>query len=49
MTTKGAKRHYERPRMKVVKLQNQSHLLQSSGGGLGSPDHYPGGGDPFDF
>ena len=34
MTTKETKRHYERPRMKVVKLSNQSPLLVGSGDGL---------------
>lgn len=41
------KRQYEKPSMKVVLLQQRTMLL--AGSGLGNPDNYPGGGDPFNF
>lgn len=41
------KRQYEKPSMKVVVLQHRSMLL--AGSGLGDPNNYPGGGNPFTF
>ncbi len=41
------KRQYEKPSMKVVELQQRSMLL--AGSGLGDPNNYPGGGNPFTF
>ena len=42
----SVKQQYEAPRTKVVKLQSVSMLAQSPGG-LGSPNNYPNGGNPF--
>lgn len=47
MTTMKRK-DYEKPTMKVVKLQQQAQLLAGSGR-LGDPTDYPDGGDPLDF
>ena len=38
-------KEYERPTMQVVKLKQQPTLL--GGSGLGNPEDYPDGGDPF--
>ena len=43
MTTK--KREYEKPSMQVFELKQQPTLLVGSG--LGDPDDYDNGGDPF--
>ena len=43
MTTK--KREYEKPSMKVFELKQQPQLL--AGSGLGDPDDYGNGNDPF--
>ena len=43
MTTK--KRQYEKPSMKVFMLKQQPQLLVGSG--LGDPDDYGNGNDPF--
>lgn len=43
MTTK--KREYEKPSMQVFELKRQPQLLVGSG--LGNPDDYDNGGDPF--
>ena len=43
MTTK--KREYEKPSMKVFELKRQPQLLVGSG--LGDPNDYDNGGDPF--
>ena len=46
------RKNYERPTMKVVKLQHRTHLLQASGqksGQMVKPDDYEDGGDPFQF
>ena len=40
------KKQYEKPSMKVVLLQQRAQLLAGSGG-LGEPNNYPGGGNPF--
>ena len=45
---KEERRHYERPRMTVVELQQRTQLMQTSGG-LSQPNNYPGGGDPLLF
>ncbi|SFO70981.1 hypothetical protein [Prevotella sp. tf2-5] len=42
------KRQYEKPSTKVVELQYQGHLLQTSGQ-LIIPDNYPEQPDPFVF
>ena len=42
------KRQYEKPLTKVVMLQYQGHLLQTSGQ-LNSPDNYTEKPDPFVF
>ena len=39
------KKEYERPTMQVVKLKQQPLLL--AGSGLGNPEDYPNGGNPF--
>ena len=44
MTTK---KMYEKPSMRVFPLRQKPQLLVGSGGGLGNPSDYPGGGDPF--
>ena len=43
MATK--KREYEKPSMQVFELKQQPQLLVGSG--LGDPDDYGNGGDPF--
>ena len=43
MTTK--KKQYEKPSMQVFDLKQQPQLL--AGSGLGNPDDYPNGGNPF--
>jgi len=43
MTTK--KREYEKPSMQVFELKRQPQLLVGSG--LGNPEDYPNGGNPF--
>ena len=43
MTTK--KREYEKPSMQVFMLKRQPQLLVGSG--LGDPNDYDNGGDPF--
>ena len=43
MATK--KREYEKPSMQVFMLKQQPQLLVGSG--LGNPDDYPNGGNPF--
>ncbi len=40
------KKTYEKPSMKVVVLHRCNRLLAGSGG-LGQPNGYPGGGNPF--
>ena len=40
------KKHYEKPTTKVVMLQQRAQLLAGSNG-LGQPNNYPGGGNPF--
>ena len=42
MTTK---KKYEKPTTKVYELKQQPQLL--AGSGLGNPDDYDNGGDPF--
>ena len=42
------KRQYEKPSTKVVELQYQGHLLQTSGL-LNSPDNYTEQPEPFGF
>jgi len=39
------KQFYEKPSMKVFELKQQPQLL--AGSGLGNPDDYPNGGNPF--
>ena len=39
------KKEYERPTMQVVQLKQQPTLL--AGSGLGNPEDYSDGGDPF--
>ncbi len=41
------RKDYEKPSMKVYELKQQPQLLVGSG--LGNPDNYPNGGDPFGF
>jgi len=41
------KKEYERPTMDVVEVKQQAQLL--AGSGLGNPEDYPDGGDPFQF
>ena len=41
------RKEYERPTMQVVQLKQQPQLL--AGSGLGNPEDYPNGGDPFQF
>ena len=41
------KRKYEEPSSRVIELQQRTMLL--AGSGLGNPDNYPNGGDPFGF
>ena len=43
MTTK--KKEYEKPSMRVFPLRQKPQLL--AGSGLGNPDDYPNGGNPF--
>ena len=40
------KKLYEKPTTKVVMLQQRAQLLAGSNG-LGQPNNYPGGGNPF--
>ena len=40
------RKDYQKPTMKVVQLQHQTHLLAGSGE-LNSPNDYGDGGDPF--
>ena len=39
------KQFYEKPSMQVFELKQQPQLL--AGSGLGNPDDYDNGGDPF--
>jgi len=39
------KQFYEKPSMQVFELKQQPQLL--AGSGLGNPDDYPNGGNPF--
>ena len=39
------KKKYEKPSMQVFELKQQPQLL--AGSGLGNPDDYDNGGDPF--
>ncbi len=41
------RKDYEKPSMKVYELRQHPQLL--AGSGLGNPDNYPNGGDPFGF
>ena len=43
------KKGYQKPTMKVVKLQHHAHLLQASDSGLNDPNDYDDGGDPFTY
>ena len=45
MQTTEQKRKYEKPAMQVFELKQQPLLLVGSG--LGDPDDYPNGGNPF--
>ena len=45
MTTK--KRQYEKPSIQVFELKRQPQLLVGSG--LGDPNDYDNGGDPFSY
>ena len=45
MTTK--KREYEKPSMRVFDLKQKPSLL--AGSGLGNPNDYDNGGDPFSY
>ncbi len=40
-----SKKKYEKPQMRVYELKRQPALLVGSG--LGDPNDYPDGGDPF--
>ena len=41
------KKGYQKPTMKVVKLQHHAHLL--AGSGLNDPNDYNDGDDPFTY
>ena len=41
------RKEYEKPKMQVVKLQQQHQIL--AGSPLNNPDDYPNGDDPFNF
>ena len=41
------KKKYEKPAMQVYALKQQSQLL--AGSGLGDPNDYDNGGDPFSY
>jgi len=41
------KKDYQKPTMRVVQLQYQTHLLQASG--LNDPNDYNDDGDPFTY
>lgn len=43
------KQFYEKPSMKVFKLQQQQQLLAGSNGDIPNSDPYTPGGDPFSF
>ena len=46
------RKDYQKPTMKVVQLQQRTHLLQASGqksGKMNNPDDYESGDDPFNF
>ena len=47
MTTNQVRREYEKPTMKVYVLKKQPQILVGSG--MGDPDDYNNGGDPFNF
>lgn len=51
MTTNDkTKRQYTKPSVRVYELQgHHSMILCASPGGLGDPDNYGNGGDPFGF
>jgi len=45
------KKGYQKPTMKVVKLQHHCHILAESeeASGLNDPNDYNDGGDPFTY